>query len=143
MVLKRQPALTVPEVVRSYDRQVARLTREAHELRQASLKMERELEDAHAAAGAGPALRDEVERLRAREERAVAALTETLRLRDLLIVADRNLGQLRGEVARLNDQLAGYDDLARNYEDILHSTTWRLAWKVMGPYRRARLRIGR
>jgi SAM-dependent methyltransferase len=143
MALKRQPALTVPEVVRGYDRRVARLTRETHELRQASLKMERELEEAHAAAGAGPALRSEVERLRAREERAVAALTETLRLRDLLIVADRNLGQLRGEITRLNDQLAGYDDLARNYEDILHSTTWRLAWKVMGPYRRARMRIGR
>jgi SAM-dependent methyltransferase len=143
MVLKREPALTVPEVVRGYDRQLARLHREVYELRQATLKMERELEEAHASTGAGPALRDEVERLRAREERAVAALTETLRLRDLLIVAERELGTVRGEVARLNDQLAGYDDLARNYEDVLHSTTWRLAWKVMGPYRRARMRIGR
>jgi SAM-dependent methyltransferase len=144
MALKHQPALTVPEVVRGYDRQVARFQRETFELRQASLTMERQLEEAHARTGTDvERLRAELERLQAREERAVAALTETLRLRDLLIVAERDLGRLRGEVTRLNDQLAGFDDLVQAHEDVLHSTTWRLAWKAMGPYRRARARIGR
>jgi SAM-dependent methyltransferase len=150
MVLKREPALTVPQVVREYDRRLARFQRETIELRQSALRMERELEELDVRRyGSDEELRNElrklrheVERLRSRDERAVAALTETLRLRDLLIVSERELGHVRGEVVRLSDQLSGYDELAASHHALVNSTTWRLAWKVLGPYRRARQRIG-
>jgi SAM-dependent methyltransferase len=87
--------------------------------------------------------RRELERLRSREERATDAMTQSLRLRDLLIVSERTLGQVRGEVARLRDQLHGYDDLAARHEAVMSSMTWRIGWKMMGPYRKLRQRTGR
>ena len=89
-----------------YGRQLTRRQRETGELRRSALDMEHELEDRHTErprrAGAAAA-----------RERAPAPgrgarrgrQTEALRLRDLLIVAERSLGQVRGEVTRLQDQL--------------------------------------
>jgi SAM-dependent methyltransferase len=133
MVLRRSGVLTVPEVVRTYDRRVARYQRETIELRQTALRLVRELEEVEA--------NGELARLRAREERAVAALTETLRQRDLHIVSERALGQARGDIRRLEDQLHGHDELVAHHHALLNSTTWRLIWKLMTPYRRLREKL--
>jgi SAM-dependent methyltransferase len=144
MLLDRRPAMTVREVVRAYDRHMAEVLRENYELRRTTLHLERVLEDERAAGRqVGAAQLAELERLHALEERATEAMTQNLRLRDLLIVSERTLGQVRGENARLQDQLKGYDELASRHHAVVQSTTWRLAWKVLGPYRQARQRMRR
>ena len=70
-------------------------------------------------------------------------MTQSLRLRDLLIVSERALGQVKGEVAFLRDQLHGYDELVEYHDAVMASTTWKLGWKAMGPVRKLRRLLGR
>jgi hypothetical protein len=125
LVLRRQPADSVAAVVSAYEAHAAGWATESAELRQALSRIQAELAS-----------------LQRREERTVAALTETLRLRDLLIVKERRLGEVEGENARLHNELTGYDDLVDRYDAVVHSTVWRLAWKLLAPYRRTRARLG-
>ena len=87
--------------------------------------------------------RNELERLRAREERATEAMTQSLRLRDLLIVSERAVGQVKGEVTYLQDQLHGYEELTEYHRAVMASTTWRIGNKAMGPYRRILRLLGK
>ena len=141
MVLERRPAMTVAEVVREYDRQAAQDQREIFELRRTALRLEHEIEAADQPDTSMVTRR--LEQLEAREQEVAATLTQTLRLRDLLIVNERALGIAQGEIAQLHDQLAGHGDLVRAHDALVNSTTWRIAWKVLTPYRNARHRLGR
>jgi hypothetical protein len=125
LVLRRQDAGSVAAVVSAYEAHVAGRAAESAELRQALSRLQAELAS-----------------LQRREERTVAALTETLRLRDLLIIKERRLGEVEGENTRLRYELNGYDDLVKRYEAVVGSTIWRGAWKVLGPYRRLRAKLG-
>jgi SAM-dependent methyltransferase len=125
LVLRRQDAGSVAAVVTAYEAHLASQAADAAELRQAVTRLQAELAS-----------------LQRREARTVAALTETLRLRDLLIVKERRLGEVEGENTRLRCELNGYDDLVKRYESVVRSTVWRTAWKVLGPYRRMRTRLG-
>jgi hypothetical protein len=125
LVLRRQATDSVDAVVAAYEEHLAGRAAESAELRQAVSRLQAELAS-----------------LQRREERTVAALTETLRLRDLLIVKERRLGEVEGENKRLHNELAGYGDLVQRYEAVVHSTVWRTAWKILGPYRRTRTRLG-
>jgi SAM-dependent methyltransferase len=81
----------LPETVRRYDRAWARLRREATEVRGSLLATQErlaKLEQAGQAPGSEPDPRDE----------------EILRLRDLLIGRDAELGAARGHLAKLEDQ---------------------------------------
>ena len=63
---------------------------------------------------------------------------EVLRLRDLLIGLEQEHGGALGRITELESELNRYGKLPDQYRDVVESTTWRLAWKVMGPYRRLR-----
>jgi SAM-dependent methyltransferase len=115
VVYERRPEATAADVVRAYERALGGAERD----------------------------RTELERLRAREERATEAMTQSLRLRDLLIVSERALGQVKGELAFLRDQLHGYDELVEYHEAVMASTTWKIGWKAMGPVRKLRRLLGR
>jgi hypothetical protein len=73
-------------------------------------------------------------------ERAFKERMELLRLRDLVLSTERMLGSARGEIERLNDRLFSYEGLLQRHHDVITSTTWKLAWKVFGPYRNFRSR---
>jgi len=83
--------------------------------------------------------RDELDR---RREQAASAQADLLRVRDLLITSDRMLGQIKGENESLQDQLFSYQGLLERYHDVVNSTTWKLSWKVLTPYRKLRTRQG-
>jgi chromosome segregation ATPase len=83
--------------------------------------------------------RSELER---RREQAASAQADLLRVRDLLITSDRMLGQIKGENESLQDQLFSYQGLLQRYHDVVNSTTWKLSWKVLTPYRNFRTRQG-
>jgi hypothetical protein len=66
-------------------------------------------------------------------------------MRDELIGAQHRAGEAAGRVAELEAELAAYQTLRRRceeaeakYTEVVGSTTWRLAWKVLAPYRRLR-----
>jgi Mg2+ and Co2+ transporter CorA len=73
-------------------------------------------------------------------ERAFKERMELLRLRDLVLSTERMLGSARGEIERLNDRLFSYEGLLQRHHDVITSTTWKVAWKVFGPYRNFRSR---
>ena len=86
--------------------------------------------------------------LRAAEAEAEEARTqltearlEVLRLRDQLIGAQAELGNAKGQIASLRAQLTSYAGLPEAYHQTVGSTTWRLAWMVMTPYRKLRERL--
>jgi hypothetical protein len=82
--------------------------------------------------------RAEIERLR--DELADSRL-EVLRLRDKLIGAEAELGTALGRITHLHAELSAYAGLPELYQQTVGSTTWRLMWKVMTPYRKVRERM--
>ena len=48
-----------------------------------------------------------------------------------------------GRVRELESEVASLLPLAGRYEEVVGSTTWRLMWVALGPYRQARARLGR
>jgi chromosome segregation ATPase len=80
--------------------------------------------------------------LERRREETASAKSDLLRVRDQLITSDRMLGQVKGENESLQDQLFSYQGLLDRYHDVVNSTTWKLSWKVLTPYRRFRTRQG-
>jgi SAM-dependent methyltransferase len=132
MVLERRPSPTLVDVVRGYERRIARDIREIHELRAAVLDQDRRLEELHSS-GATAELQ---QRLAEAEERMAEAVTENLRLRDLLIVAERERGRALGQVRSLSDTLRSYQGLVDYHHAVINSTTWRAQLKVLAPYRK-------
>jgi chromosome segregation ATPase len=80
--------------------------------------------------------------LERRREETARAKSDLLRVRDQLITSDRMLGQVKGENESLQDQLFSYQGLLDRYHDVVNSTTWKLSWTVLTPYRRFRTRQG-
>lgn len=85
----------VPETVRRYDRSWWRLRKETQEVRQALLKSQEKLAELEAGESEErPALQREIDR----------QAEEILRLRDLLIGRDAELGAAKGRLCELEDQ---------------------------------------
>jgi 2-polyprenyl-3-methyl-5-hydroxy-6-metoxy-1,4-benzoquinol methylase len=146
MVLERRPSPTLVEVVRDYERRIARDVREIYELRRSAIDQDRRLDELHRT-GTARELEERAERAEATaaaaDDRVAQALTETLRLRDLLIVAERERGQALGSAQALTDTLRAYQGLADRHHAVMHSTIWRTQMKVLGPYRKLRNRFHR
>lgn len=82
----------------------------------------------------------EAENERLRDELADARL-EVLRVRDKLIGAEAELGTALGTIASLHAELSAYHGIPELYRQTVGSTTWRLMWRVMTPYRKVRERM--
>jgi len=76
------------------------------------------------------------------EDRLAERELEVLRLRDLLIGAEAELGTLAGTVLALRRELESVGDLPDRYNAVIGSTTWKAMWVVMTPYRKVRERVG-
>jgi SAM-dependent methyltransferase len=109
------------ETVRRYDRSWWRLRREAVELRASLLELKEKLEALHS--GETSAGSEELER---RHE-------EILRLRDLVIGKDAELGAIRGRIAELEEQA-----MARRYAIITQRLQARLFNAARARFRRLR-----
>jgi SAM-dependent methyltransferase len=135
MVLERRVAPTVVEIVRGYERRIVRDVREIYELRRSAIELEARLDELYR--------QGDSDRVEAAEARAAELALENLRLRDLLIVTEREAGRAQGEVQSLSDTLHSYQALADRYHDVMASTTWRLSWALLAPLRKVRARLGR
>lgn len=124
LYVRRQEPLE--ETVRRYDRSWSRLRNEAGELRSALLGAQERLAEIEEAEKQEPAERAEVERL---EE-------EVLRLRDLLIGKDAELGTARGQLAALEEQTQRIANAAALVQSKIPGA--RLAQAVMRLLRRVR-----
>ncbi|MCC5953292.1 MAG: methyltransferase domain-containing protein [Acidimicrobiia bacterium] len=67
---------------------------------------------------------------------------EVLRLRDRVIGREEELGTALGRLAEAESELSSYTGLPERYHEVVHSTTWRLMWRIMTPYRKIRERTG-
>lgn len=67
---------------------------------------------------------------------------EVLALRDRLIGAEAELGTALGHNAGLQAELSSYAGIPELYQQTVGSTTWRIMWRVMTPYRKVRERMG-
>jgi hypothetical protein len=131
---------TSPQALaRFYDRSWLRLRTEARETRAKLLELQARLEglvSTSNGSGTSPIDRDtEVERLR-QERRKLQV--EILRLRDLVVGKEAELGSALGEVAKLRALVMRYEGLSQRYEEVVHSTSWRLVWALGAPLRKLR-----
>ncbi len=164
LVFERLPAGDSSLAIREYDRAWQRQRTEIDELRQTVIKFSTELDELHAEIS--PELRDvrterdealrqfkELQDLHAdlqqrhvgmAEERNDIKLLqatdrmELLRLRDLLIGKERELGGIRGRITELESELKQFGKLPEMYKGVVESTTWKIAWRVFSPYRNLR-----
>ena len=76
------------------------------------------------------ALRDELDECR----------KEVLRLRDLVIGREAELGEARGRIAELSAELTRYAHLESRLDAVLESNSWRIAQALGAPLRALRRR---
>lgn len=126
----------LPERVRAYDRAFWRQRDEILRLRTALL----DASEKASAAGPDPALTQRIEEL---EAALVAERHNRLRCVDEAESATARMGTALGRIAELEAEIAQLRSLGDRHRDVVNSTTWRLMWKVMAPYRQARHRLGR
>jgi SAM-dependent methyltransferase len=117
---RRTPA-SIGDVVLDYDRAWAQLRQETVEQRRALLALQEQMERIPPHEG----LEQEVESLR----------KEVLRLRDLLMGRDAELGTALGRVTELEEAIHRYANLEQHLDDVLNSRSWRLMWAVGAPLR--------
>lgn len=91
------------------------------------------------AAASAPGTEDRIAQL---EDDLAEARLEILRLRDRLIGAEAELGVASGTITSLRAQLSAYAGIPEAYQQTVNSTTWRLMWLLMTPYRKLRERAG-
>jgi SAM-dependent methyltransferase len=113
---------TVSEVVFDYERAWAQLRAETIEQRAGMLELQEHLE------GRRDRHHDDPEALR----------KEILRLRDLVVGMEGQLGVARGQVAELKANLERYVGIEHRLNDVLESRSWRIMWLVGSPLRRLR-----
>lgn len=165
--LYRRRDLDTAELVRSYDRSWWRLRDENQRVRQAlmdttaqkqildSVLTDEELDSVTSSPDPTARYRELAQRIiddrgiddasstgrsrRAEEEQKM------LLLRDELIGEQRRAGELAGRVAELEAELAAYQplrtryaEIEAQYQEVIGSTTWRVAWKLLAPYRKLR-----
>lgn len=126
-VLYRRGDPSLVELVLDYDRAWSELRAETIEQRRALLDLQRRLEEAQA--NATP---EEVEHLR----------KEVLRLRDLVVGKDAELGTALGRIEELTAMLGRYANLEQRLSDVLQSNSWRLTQAAALPLRKLRERRG-
>lgn len=141
----------LPERVRVYDRSFWRQRDEILRLRAALL-------EASAAAGhhseAQESTRQQLEaferteaELRGRVDALEAELVDErhrrLRAVDEAESAVARMGTALGRSRELEAEIARLQSLGDRYHDVVNSTSWRLMWRAMTPYRVARTRLGR
>ncbi len=141
--LYRRSKSTIPEIVLEYDRAWSELRQETLEQRRALLDMSAKFEQLEAA----PARQaEEVSRLKGELEHVHGVLEglnkEILRLRDLTIGKDAELATALGHKAELEAMLGRYANLEGRLNDVLSSTSWKLAWAAGAPVRKFRERKG-
>jgi SAM-dependent methyltransferase len=129
-VLYERSAEALPDVVRRYDRAVVRLAEEVSQVRASILDLQDRLADAERSAG-GEIPTKHLERLVAEGEAELAR-------RDRAIGLETQLGEALGRVQELESEVARMAGGQQYLERVLESTTWRIAWRVMAPYRRLR-----
>jgi hypothetical protein len=129
----------LPDVVRSYDRALARLRSEVQQLRATVLRSAEQLEDA-SNASQSDAHPDEMAQVR----RTAAELHEQLlATRDIIIGLEAEIGEARGQRDFYAAQMAGTEAAVRELQAMSASRTWRATRKALGPYRRLRRLLGR
>jgi SAM-dependent methyltransferase len=122
VLFKREVDRTVPEVVFDYERAWSQLRAETIEQRTGLLELQQQLEGK-----------------RARHEEDPEALRkEILRLRDLVVGTEGQLGVARGQVAELTANLERYANVEQRLNEVLRSRSWRLMWLAGLPLRRLR-----
>ncbi len=164
LVFERLPAGDSSLAIREYDRAWQRQRTEIEELRQTVIKFSTELDELHA--GLSPELDElkaaadesraqfeelqglhedlqqrHVELAKERDDIKLLQATdrmELLRLRDLLIGKERELGGIHGRITELESELKQFGKLPEMYKGVVESTTWKIAWKVFAPYRNLR-----
>lgn len=164
VLFERLPAGDASQAIREYDRHVQRQKREIDELRAAVIKFSADLDgvygevapEMHELATAKLDLETQLATLHAlhdelQEQHREVALErdglrtqlgvdhlELLRLRDLLIGKERELGGVIGRITELESELRQFGRLPEQYREVVESTTWKLAWKILAPYRKLR-----
>lgn len=104
----------LPETVRRYDRSWWRLRQEVSEVRGSLLKAQNRLAELESEGSEKPP--DQLEELDRRDE-------EILRLRDLLIGRDAELGTVRGHLAIVEDQMQRFANVAERVPRIVRIPT--------------------
>ncbi|HEX8803483.1 MAG TPA: methyltransferase domain-containing protein [Acidimicrobiales bacterium] len=112
--------------IRRYDRAWWRLRWEVTEARRSLLEIQERLEDQTGTPRSGMA--DEL----------AAAQEEILRLRDLVIGKDAELGTALGKVAELEEHLKRYTSVADKLDATLNSKSWKIMWAAGAPVRMLR-----
>lgn len=123
----------LPETVRRYDRAWWRLRWEVSEMRSSLLGLQERLE--HLDDGSS----EQHDRLRADIERQQE---EILRLRDLVVGKDAELGTALGRTAELEEAIKSYTSVADRLDATLQSRSWRLMWAAGTPLRVLKNRRG-
>jgi SAM-dependent methyltransferase len=123
----------MPETVRRYDRAWWRLKWEVSEMRTSLLGLQDRLEqlDSHPGEPRG-GLIGELDRQK----------EEILRLRDLVMGKDAELGTALGRIAELEEATKSYSTVADRLDATLQSRSWRLMWAVGTPVRVLKNRKG-
>lgn len=166
-VLYRRRPIELTEVVRGYDRAWWRLRDENQRIRSALIETtaerdslgtiltDAEWDDVRAHNDPAEALRSlssriredrsENGRVRELQEQLTEETHRRLVMQDELIGAQRRAGELAGRLAELESELVAHHSLRgrceeaeTKYREVVESTTWRLAWKLLAPYRRLR-----
>jgi hypothetical protein len=129
-VLYERSSDATADLVRRYDRAVARLSLEVNQVRSNILQLQERLADAERVTPSD-ALTEHLEAL-------VADAEALFGRRDTIIGLEAQLGEALGRVRELEAEVRRMRDGQRYLDDVLGSTTWKLTWKLMAPYRRFR-----
>ena len=75
-------------------------------------------------------------------ERLAALRAENDQLRDALADRELEVLALRDRLIGAEAELSSYAGIPELYQQTVGSTTWRIMWRVMTPYRKVRERMG-
>jgi hypothetical protein len=139
-VLYERRVATLPEVVRTYDRVVARYRTEVQQVRTAVLRLSEQLEEV--SAGSPPLMAQLASERDASKASEAAMYEQLLTLRDTIIGLEVEIGEARGQRDYYAAQLAGKEQIALELQSVLASRGWRATQKAMGPLRRLRRFLG-
>jgi len=130
----------LPERVRAYDRAFWRQRDEILRLRTALLEASGKNPAAPPAVDPNPELQARIDVL---ESELIDERHNRLRSVDEAESAVARLGTALGRQKELEAEIARLRSLGDRHDDVVNSTTWRMMWKVLAPYRQARSRLGR